>query len=182
MHQHKAIRTVLEAVQRHPLMMSPVLLEYLLRGDVIGRMAEKGLLQSPYHGKLADFTSAEITASITECLERGWLMRTSGFYPALTLSPTGERRLMSVDDGSVELSPEYSYKVYCRWRQNVAKTLRKPPYRIVPNQIVNHLAATRPTTLDELLVIPGLGKRRALRYQEDLLTVGRELATMARQG
>ncbi len=39
-----ASRVVLQAVQRHPLLMSPLLLEYLLRGEMIGRMQEKGLL------------------------------------------------------------------------------------------------------------------------------------------
>ena len=33
-----------------------------------------------------------------------------------------------------------------------------------------------PTTLEELLGVPGLGKRRALRYQDELLAVGRELS------
>ena len=83
------VRTVLSAVQKHPLLMSPVLLEYLLRGDVIGRMAEKGLLQSPFHAALAAEPSHEIAAAIAQCLEQGWLLRTSGFYPALTVSPAG---------------------------------------------------------------------------------------------
>lgn len=44
-----APRVVLQAVQRHPLLMSPLLLEYLLRGEMIGRMQEKGLLPDAIH-------------------------------------------------------------------------------------------------------------------------------------
>ena len=45
----------------------------------------------------------------------------------------------------------------------------------MPNTILTALAARRPQTLDQLLEIPGLGKRRALRYQHGLVAVGREL-------
>jgi superfamily II DNA helicase RecQ len=171
------VRTVLTAVQKHPMLMSPVLLEYLLRGDVIGRMAEKGLLQSPFHGVLAAEPGHEITNAISHCLEQGWLIRTSGFYPSLTLSPAGEMRLAAAANGAVEASPERAYRAYYRWRQSIARQLRKPPYRIFPNVTVNFLASLAPTTLEGLLGVPGLGKRRALRYQADLLAVGRELAT-----
>jgi hypothetical protein len=46
----------------------------------------------------------------------------------------------------------------------------------VPNATLNALALRRPTTLEELLRVPGLGKRRALRYHLDLVEVGRALA------
>lgn len=175
MSSHAPVRTVLSAVQKHPMLMSPVLLEYLLRGDVIGRMAEKGLLQSPFHGALSHEPSHEIANAVTSCLENGWITRTTGFYPSLVLSAAGEVRLSAPDALARESSPDSAYRAYYRWRQGVARNLRKPPYRIVPNVIVNHLAANTPTTLDQLLNIPGLGKRRALRYQQDLLAVGREL-------
>jgi hypothetical protein len=46
------IRTVLTAVQKHTMLMSPVLLEYLLRGDVIGRMSEKDYCRAPFTASL----------------------------------------------------------------------------------------------------------------------------------
>ncbi|MDB5095698.1 MAG: recQ [Cyanobacteria bacterium RYN_339] len=171
----KPIKTILQAVQKHPLMMSPVLLEYLLRGEIIGRMSEKGLLESPFHAALVDEKSHEITAAVAHCLEQGWLARTSGFYPALILTSAGELRLAAATNPAVEASPEQAYRLYYKWRQNTARTMRKPPYRIFPNITVNHLAVICPTTLEELLGVPGLGKRRALRYQNELLAVGREL-------
>jgi superfamily II DNA helicase RecQ len=170
------IQTILQAVQKHPLMMSPVLLDYLLRGEIIGRMAEKGLLNSPFHAALAGEKPHEINAAIAHCLEQGWLARTSGFYPALILTAAGELRLAAGANAAVEASPEQAYRMYYKWRQNTARTLRKPPYRIFPNVTVNHLAVLCPTTLEELLGVPGLGKRRALRYQDELLAVGRELS------
>lgn len=45
------------------------------------------------------------------------------------------------------------------WRQTIARALRKPPYRIVPNATLNALTLRRPTTLEEL---------RLLAYQRPL--------------
>ena len=43
------------------------------------------------------------------------------------------------------------------------------------NALLALLAELLPTTLDQLLSVPGLGKRRALRYQHALLDLGRQL-------
>ena len=77
---------VVAAVKVHPGLMSPVLLEYLLRGEKIGRMAEKGLLESPHHGSLRDVPSGAIAAHIDGLLASRRLVRASGFYPALKLA------------------------------------------------------------------------------------------------
>lgn len=63
----------------------------------------------------------------------------------------------------------------------MAKSRRTPPYRVLPNTILTTLAQRRPQTLDALLEVPGLGKRRALRYQHGLIAVGRELSQVPDQ-
>lgn len=166
---------VLKAVQLHPNTMSPILLDHLLRGETIGRMAEKGLLDSPYFGMLADLPMGAVYHLIEACIETGWLSRGTGFYPALGLTHTGEDLLFGQRSQSVEASPHENYQAYYRWRQAYARSLRKPPYRIFPNVTLNELAKRRPLSLEELLLVPGLGKRRALRYQDELLAVGRAL-------
>jgi superfamily II DNA helicase RecQ len=169
-------RTILLAVQRHPNCMSALLLEYLLKGEVFGRMVEKGLLNSPYRGTFVHLPAEAISRFIEECVSEGWLVRASDFYPALTLSERGKAFLaIKATPGATDLSPEQDYKAYHRWRAAIARQMRKPPYRILPNAALNELAARRPVTLETLLGVPGLGKRRALRYQAGLLMVGREL-------
>ena len=169
-------RHVLLAVQAHPATMSPILLEYLLRGESIGRMKEKGLDISPHRAVLADAPNWEVAEAIVGCLASGWLAKGAGFYPALRLTPLGEAQLTTgARPGCAEAAPAVSYNAYYRWRQGVARQRRTPPYRVLPNAILTALAARRPQTLDQLLEIPGLGKRRALRYQQGLTAVGREL-------
>lgn len=169
-------RMILQAVQLHRGLMSPVLLEHLLRGEVLGRMAEKGLLESPYLGALANLPAGSVFHLIEACLDAGWLARSEGFYPAVSVTRAGEDLLGAwLRSASIERSPEHAYRAYYRWRQGVARARRTPPYRILPNATLNELAMRRPVTLEELLAVPGLGKRRALRYHLELLAVGSDL-------
>ena len=170
------VRTVLHAVKLHPGLMSPILLAYLLRGETIGRMLEKGLMESPLRGAHAGVAEAELAEAIADAERHGWLSKASGFYPALRLTTAGEAQLVAEAAGRCsEASPSYAYRHYHAWRQGAARRRRTPPYRVVSNQVLNAIALRRPRTLDELLDVPGLGKRRALRYVEELLAVGREL-------
>ena len=168
-------RTILAAIQAHPMSMSAVLLEYLLRGEKVGRMAEKGLLDSAHHGALKALPGAEISYLISDLIAERLVVRTAGFYPALALSPLGELHLSGEAEHVQERSPAKAFQAYHRWRRNLARSLRKPPYRILSNELLNHLAIRQPTTLEELLLVPGLGKRRAMRYRDGLLALGREL-------
>lgn len=173
---HFQSRIVLQILNDHPAVMSAVLLDHFLRGEVLGRMAEKGLLDSPHFGALSPLPTIAVAALIEGCMEVGWLKRAEGFYPALSLTTKGESALDAYGPNRSEVSPDTNYKAYYRWRQTLARTMRKPPYRIVPNATLNALALRRPTTLEELLRVPGLGKRRALRYHLELIEVGRALA------
>jgi hypothetical protein len=87
------LRKVLAAVAAHPKVMSPILLEYLLRGEKIGRMEEKGLCDSPHHGVLRGSDNWAIADGIGKALEAGYVTRTSGFYPGLFLTSYGTRAL-----------------------------------------------------------------------------------------
>jgi superfamily II DNA helicase RecQ len=180
MFQPAQLRTVLLAVQAHPFLMSPVLLEHLLRGEELGRMREKGLVGSPYFGALPTADVLDLYRLIQVCVEAGWLARGTGFYPALGLTHKGEDQLAEWAQPVVsESCAERHYQAYYRWRQQVARRLRKPPYRIVTNATLNALAMRLPTSLESLLMVPGLGKRRALRYHEELILVGQALVSQA---
>ena len=126
-------RTVLQAIQLHPRLMSPVLLEHLLRGEPLGRMVEKGLTDSPYYGALANLPTGAVFHLVQGCLEAGWLAAGTGFYPALGLTLAGEKLLAAPPSSSTERSPEANYRIYYKWRQTVARARRTPPYRIFPN-------------------------------------------------
>lgn len=81
---------IINAVLSHSGLCSPVLLEHLLRGSVIGRMAEKGLRESPFFGALARPgnrlpTGWEVADAIGDLRREGVLATAPGFYPGLVL-------------------------------------------------------------------------------------------------
>lgn len=76
---------IIEALRAHPLLMSPLLLEYFLRGEEIGRMHEKGLVDSEWFGTLAAVPSEVITKEIYWLINNDHIRRCGGFYPALVL-------------------------------------------------------------------------------------------------
>lgn len=92
---------VLGAVDLHPNCASPVLLEHLLRGEVIGRMAEKQMLDSPYMGALATLPPGAVVHLIEQAIDSDWLRRSAGFYPALNLTDQGHVTLSSFTSKAV---------------------------------------------------------------------------------
>jgi len=58
-----------------------------------------------------------------------------------------------------------------RWRAATARAAGVPPYVLFHDVTLAALAATRPTTVDELLAVPGLGPVKASRYGTGLLEI-----------
>jgi len=55
------------------------------------------------------------------------------------------------------------------WRSDVARLRGVPPYVVLHDSTLDGIAATHPTTLDELRAIPGIGDKKLEHYGEDLL-------------
>jgi hypothetical protein len=89
------LKTVLLAVEANPGVMSPILVEFMLRGELIGRMTEKGLDKSPFFGVAADKSGHALMEAINEGIAHGLLGRIGGFYPGLVLTSRGEAWLAS---------------------------------------------------------------------------------------
>lgn len=77
-------KAILEAVMFHPKIMSPTLLAYMLTGETIGRMMEKGLNNSAFFG-LLNMNTADLELEIAKLVSEGYLNKAGGFYPALSL-------------------------------------------------------------------------------------------------
>jgi ribonuclease D len=61
-----------------------------------------------------------------------------------------------------------------KWRLERAFALRVPAYMICPDRTLEHLARERPTSLEALAGIYGLGESKIKNFGEDLLTALRE--------
>lgn len=77
---------VLDAIAKHPGVMSAPLLSFLLVGEPFGRMAEKGLVDTPFFGMLADLDADRVCEVVRQMEDDGLLESARGYYPALTMN------------------------------------------------------------------------------------------------
>ena len=63
------------------------------------------------------------------------------------------------------------------WRRDEAQRQALPAYMIFSDRTLSEIAAQKPTDLDELATVPGVGASKLERYGEDVLDV---LATCGR--
>ena len=62
------------------------------------------------------------------------------------------------------------------WRRDLAKELGKPPYVLFIDRTLVTIAKLKPACIDDLLGIPGVGRRKVERYADSILEiVGNEL-------
>lgn len=62
------------------------------------------------------------------------------------------------------------------WRRELAKELGKPPYVLFIDRTLVAIAKLKPACIDDLLGIPGVGRRKVERYADSILEiVGNEL-------
>lgn len=98
-------------------------------------------------------------------------IRSSTLVEKTTTDRTPRKRRRTPDVPSAPLTDEENRAVAYlkKWRLARANTERLPAYMICPDRTLEHLARTRPTTLDGLLATHGLGESKVQRYGEALL-------------
>ena len=60
-----------------------------------------------------------------------------------------------------------------KWRLETARALNKPPYVIFPDRTLAEIARRKPVTLDAMLGIPGVGRRKLESYAEEIIKIVR---------
>ena len=60
-----------------------------------------------------------------------------------------------------------------KWRLETARTLNKPPYVIFPDRTLAEIARRKPVTLDDMLGILGVGRRKLESYAEEIIEIVR---------
>ena len=57
------------------------------------------------------------------------------------------------------------------WRRNTARTAQVPPYFILHQKLLYAIADLKPTTREELILIPGFGERMWEKYGSEILGI-----------
>ncbi|MBN2217033.1 MAG: DNA helicase RecQ [Pirellulales bacterium] len=141
------------------------------------------------HGLLKDHTKKEIQSWIYQLLDQGLVARTEGDRPILQLNdqswavmrgnlpvrlfrPKKPRREQTpVEEASWDQVDRALFDRLRQWRRDVAETRGVPPYVIFHDRTLRALAAARPTRVDELHNIHGMGEKRLADFGADLIQV-----------
>jgi ATP-dependent DNA helicase RecQ len=188
------VQKVLSAFARARGRLSASKIASLLRGT--GRQHPEDLRSSRSFGLLTGTPAKVIRAVIDELRLRGALRRKGGKDSVYILTARG-RAVMRREEliplrlptalaagagaracARAETAPaepedydEALFEALRAARFELAQRDGVPAYVVAPNRTLKQIGALRPTTMDELLAVDGVGPARAERYGEDLLAV-----------
>jgi ATP-dependent DNA helicase RecQ len=146
-------------------------------------------------GALSDRKEAWITRLLRRCVTAGWVSFTGGDRPLVVLTREGRDVMQGRRPARLLLPPERAprptkrrcaevpamdeldaeatelFEALRRHRLQLARDEGVPPYVIASDRCLRDLARQRPHTVDELLLVHGIGPAKAERYGEGLLEV-----------
>ena len=179
----------------------------LLRGVVDERLERSGLQDSSTFGVLSKYPEEWLLRLLQRCVTAGWVdfiggdrpvvvVTEEGYMvihekrPAQLLLPTGLKpvhkvRLSGKNVGKrprrvsadMDEGARHLFESLRAYRIGAARTASVPPYVIASDRTLRDIAAKKPGTIDELLLVHGIGPSKAEKYGEDLLGVIRNSGT-----
>jgi len=197
------VRKALSAVARVHERFGLTAAVHLLRGSADPRLSRAGLDRTPTWGVLKEHSEEWLLRLVRRCVTAGWVDFTSGDRPMVRLTRQGRAvmkaeaparlllpanvegtRAPSRGRGRATPSPmvegdvdEALFEALRRYRLHTARDEGVPPYVVAGDRTLREIAVVRPTSLDELGTIYGIGPAKAVKYGQALLdVVAREAA------
>jgi ATP-dependent DNA helicase RecQ len=176
-------RTVLRAVTQLPFPLGRSGLARALQG---ARTSPVKADRFSMLGALAGSTQKSIRHLIARLEDQGLLEHYSERgYRLLRLTDEGRTRLEAQPPAlevTVPLPPQFQddtpaeydkalFEGLRAWRLETAREIGKPPYVICHNTVLQRIAASHPTTLEELAAIKGIGPRKLEQYGQAILDI-----------
>jgi ATP-dependent DNA helicase RecQ len=149
--------------------------------------AQAWVHELPFHGALKTWSDDRVRQLLAELVGAGLARQSSGEYPVVELTAAGReavrsgtppllklpaegpihgRRATAHADAPVELVDRLR-----RWRLETARSTGVPAYVVFHDSTLSAIAAARPSSLAELLRVPGVGDSKLRQYGEEVLEV-----------
>jgi ATP-dependent DNA helicase RecQ len=197
------VRKALSAVARVHERFGLTAAVHLLRGSADPRLSRAGLDRTPTWGVLKEHSEEWLLRLLRRCVTAGWVDFTSGDRPMVRLTgqgravmkaeaparlllPANVERVRPPSRGRATRSPviviegdvdEALFEALRRYRLRTARDEGVPPFVVAGDRTLREIAIVRPTSLDELGTIYGIGPAKAVKYGQALLdVVAREAA------
>jgi ATP-dependent DNA helicase RecQ len=140
------------------------------------------VLNVPAYGSLSGWSPARVRRLLDELVALGCLSQSPGQYPMVELSDRGRAVLGGTETVTVVVTPDLEpasalaadpalFQRLREWRSEVARRQGVPAYVVFHDRTLNELAARRPSDLDELEALPGIGRTKLDRYGQALLEI-----------
>ncbi|MBQ8552079.1 MAG: DNA helicase RecQ [Clostridia bacterium] len=179
------VRAVRMAVDVTGERFGAVFIADFLHGIDNGRMDALGFTSERGFGFLEHVSTSVIRDVISRMVEAGLLVRSSGQYPVLAISPaldnylaSGNRMTLKVKKSekksksktrapeTLHMSPVDAelYERLRKFRRETAEKRGVPAYVIFTDSTLREIAAARPTDMASLMRVRGIGEEKAMRY------------------
>ena len=164
----------------------------VLTGSRAKRITDRGADRAEGFGSFSSESTDRVTTWIHQLLDLGLLVAEEGQYATISITEEGRQVLASEADveliensaliqpakarkskpGTVTEVPGMDHALFERmreWRKQTAQEQSVPAYVIMHDLTLMRLAAIRPSSLDGLKEIPGIGYRQSENYGQALL-------------
>jgi ATP-dependent DNA helicase RecQ len=140
-----------------------------LRGSTAKAVKRRGLGSNPHHGALAHVPELALVNAIERLLEEGRLAPRGKRYPTVWLPDKPVRAAKG--EGKSRWKPVGLEGALKELRKREARKRRWRAYQVFDNATLMAIAASLPTSLEDLLDIKGLGPKRVERFGARILEV-----------
>jgi superfamily II DNA helicase RecQ len=138
--------------------------------------AQPWVEQLPFHGALKGWSDERVRLLLAELAGGGFARQSSGEYPVVELTPAGRKAVMLGDPPVVKLpalpradAPSELLDALKRWRRETAIAAGVPAYVVFHDATLTAIAAARPKSLNDLLLVSGVGESKLRKYGEEIL-------------
>ena len=152
--------------------------------------AQAWVQELPFHGALNRWTDARVRQLLAELVGAGYARQSSGEYPVVELTPSGRDAVthgappaltLPAEVSSVRAATAQGANVETldrlrRWRLETARAAGVPAYVVFHDSTLNAIAVAQPTSLADLLRVPGVGDSKLRKYGEEVLGLLRNAA------
>ncbi|SIQ04857.1 DNA helicase RecQ [Paenibacillus sp. RU4T] len=156
----------------------------VLKGSRDKKIIQFGLDRLSTYGLMREWPEKEVSDWLYWLVAEGYLRMSEGQYPTVSLtaealpvlegSKTVVRRKITTvrkaaQSGGGESSP--LFEALRDWRRAAAAREGVPPFMLFFDATLRELAAARPSSMDELMGVKGIGAAKAGKYGEELLAI-----------
>ncbi len=184
---HRILATVGDLVRRHgTFLFGAGHIAAILTGSRKQEVLQHGHDELRGHGCLTGYSPSQVSDWIGQLVDQGLLVRTEGRFPQITLAEAGAGALRDRQEVALReapagrrrergvLLPDADQALYAdlrAYRTRLATERSLPAYIFFHDATLLGIAAARPSTVEGLRGVPGLGESKVKEFGADLLQI-----------